>query len=163
MKIVLFIILILIIFEIYYKIKIKNKNKLMIYRLNHVKNLYRINKVIISCNSYIQLIKSYNWSKQYLHRYLKLDKNYKHFKKDYELIERWFIEKKFNLEKPTKEEIDTLLEESENRSIFLRKGQWLFNELYKMYPNFINSIRGTEYDPFYDDNRIDKFINYIKQ
>ena len=30
-----------------------------------------------------------------------------------------------------------------------------------MYPSFANSIRGTEYDPFYDDNRINKFINYI--
>lgn len=161
MKIALFIILIIIIFEIYYKYILKQKNKLSLLRLNHIKNLYHIHLILNSCNSYIQLVRTDIWARNYIKRYQFIDKKYKYFKEDRNLIEKWVTEKRFSLNKPTKQEIESLLEQSENRDKFLRKGQWLFNELYKMYPNFINTIRGSEYDPFYDDNRINKFINYI--
>jgi len=37
-----------------------------------------------------------------------------------------------------------------------RKGQALFNILYIEYPDFADEIRGTIFDPFYDNNAIDK-------
>ena len=38
-----------------------------------------------------------------------------------------------------------------------RIGQKAFNDLYESNPKIADAIRGTEYDPFYDDSRIDKF------
>ena len=161
MKIVIFIILLIIIFNTFYKLNLKRKQKLSINRIKYIRNVYYIKKVIKSCNSYFQLLNSYNWAKDYVNNYKKFDVKYKENNIDLAMINNLFITRRFQLEKPTKHEIETILERSENRDKFLRKGQWLFNELYKMYPNFANSIRGTEFDPFYDDNRINKFINYI--
>ena len=44
-----------------------------------------------------------------------------------------------------------------------REGQAYFNYLYQLHPNVANEIRETEYDPFYNDSRIDKFLNKISE
>ena len=44
-----------------------------------------------------------------------------------------------------------------------RKGQAYFNYLYQLHPDVANEIRETEYDPFYNDSRIDKFLNKISE
>jgi hypothetical protein len=46
---------------------------------------------------------------------------------------------------------------------FLREGQCLFNTLYQLYPELADSLRGTEFDPFYNDKIIDKFLKYISK
>ena len=38
-----------------------------------------------------------------------------------------------------------------------RKGQKAFNDLYLEYPEIANLIRGTEYDPFYNDEKLEAF------
>lgn len=43
----------------------------------------------------------------------------------------------------------------------LRRGQFMFNTLYRRYPAIANRINGTEFDPFYVDERIPKFIAYL--
>jgi hypothetical protein len=37
-----------------------------------------------------------------------------------------------------------------------RRGQSFFNALFIMFPEVAESIRATEYDPFYNDDIIDK-------
>ena len=44
-----------------------------------------------------------------------------------------------------------------------RKGQAYFNYLYQLHPDVANEIRGTEYDPFYLNSRIEKFLNKISE
>lgn len=41
-----------------------------------------------------------------------------------------------------------------------REGQAAFNALFLVRPDIANKIRGTEYDPYYEDERLDSF--YIK-
>jgi len=38
-----------------------------------------------------------------------------------------------------------------------RAGQKAFNELYAVSPEIANQIRGSKYDPFYDDTRLQAF------
>lgn len=45
----------------------------------------------------------------------------------------------------------------------LRLGQVLFNELYGFNTAVANEIRGTEFDPFYQDVRIDSFLERADQ
>lgn len=45
----------------------------------------------------------------------------------------------------------------------LRRGQFMFNTLYRRYPAIANRIDGTEFDPFYVDDRIPKFISYLTE
>ena len=45
----------------------------------------------------------------------------------------------------------------------LRKGQAYFNYLYQLHPDVADEIRGTEFDPFYNDSRIEKFLNKISE
>lgn len=42
-----------------------------------------------------------------------------------------------------------------------RKGQTLFNVLSKLHPKLAECIRGTNNDPFYNDENIDNFYKYI--
>ena len=44
-----------------------------------------------------------------------------------------------------------------------RKGQAYFNYLYQLHPDVADEIRETEYDPFYNDSRIEKFLNKISE
>ena len=39
-----------------------------------------------------------------------------------------------------------------------RKGQTVFNVMMEIYPDKANSLRGSDIDPFYNDDNIDKFI-----
>ena len=41
----------------------------------------------------------------------------------------------------------------------LRDGQVVFNEMYKLNPDIANKYRGTEIDPFYDNNKMPLFID----
>jgi hypothetical protein len=61
--------------------------------------------------------------------------------------------------------IDILISNSEIAEIYFpewRKGQALFNTLHKYYPNIADSIRGGQYDTFYNNDRIEDCINYLK-
>jgi hypothetical protein len=44
----------------------------------------------------------------------------------------------------------------------LRRGQQMYNALYHINPKVAESVGGTELDPFYHDDRIDKFLATIK-
>lgn len=44
-----------------------------------------------------------------------------------------------------------------------RKGQTWFNSLSVLYPSVAESIRGTENDPFYNDEKIDAFFKEITE
>lgn len=42
-----------------------------------------------------------------------------------------------------------------------RDGQALMNALYSVNPDLYQEITGTDADPFYDDNKIEKFWNKV--
>lgn len=44
-----------------------------------------------------------------------------------------------------------------------RKGQAAFNYLYIVRPELADSIRTTIFDPFYNDNKLEIFIDYIER
>lgn len=43
----------------------------------------------------------------------------------------------------------------------LRYGQVIFNEAYSLWPDFVNTIRGTDDDCFYDDKKIKVFLSHF--
>ena len=43
----------------------------------------------------------------------------------------------------------------------VRMGQSYFNVLFMYWPDAANAIRGTHFDPFYDDGIIDKFLDHL--
>jgi len=45
----------------------------------------------------------------------------------------------------------------------LRPGQIAFNELYTTEPSIANLIRGSEFDPFYDDEKLDAFYEKVAE
>ena len=45
----------------------------------------------------------------------------------------------------------------------LRLGQAFYNTLYEEYPEVADSIVGTDLDPFYDNNKLDKCIAAITE
>lgn len=42
-----------------------------------------------------------------------------------------------------------------------RKGQSAFNALYKEYPQVADKVRGTPADPFYDDDKLPEFWEFV--
>ena len=46
---------------------------------------------------------------------------------------------------------------------YLRVGQCMFNILYERYPKVADEIRGSKFDPFYQDSRIEEFKNKVKE
>ena len=40
----------------------------------------------------------------------------------------------------------------------LRRGQSIYNAAYKLMPDFVNSLDGTDLDPYYVDGRIESFL-----
>lgn len=44
-----------------------------------------------------------------------------------------------------------------------RNGQAVFNAAYLVCPREVDSLRGTKYDPFYDDARIDAFLTQLQK
>jgi hypothetical protein len=45
----------------------------------------------------------------------------------------------------------------------LRLGQIAFNELYATEPTIANLIRGSEFDPFYDDEKLEAFYEKVAE
>ncbi|MFM7088918.1 MAG: hypothetical protein ACKOW9_05325 [Candidatus Paceibacterota bacterium] len=45
----------------------------------------------------------------------------------------------------------------------LREGQKAFNELYQTDPEIAKLLTGTEFDPFYDDSRLSKFNEKVRE
>lgn len=44
-----------------------------------------------------------------------------------------------------------------------RYGQAIFNAAFLIAPERANELRGTMYDPFYDDSRVDIFLRKMKE
>lgn len=44
-----------------------------------------------------------------------------------------------------------------------RRGQFIFNALNDVRPDLVDAIRGTELDPFHDDDRIRATIAHISE
>lgn len=42
-----------------------------------------------------------------------------------------------------------------------RHGQATFNAVYELWPNVANSLRGSTFDPFYDDSKVDLFLDSV--
>lgn len=55
------------------------------------------------------------------------------------------------------EEITNILKDFEKNNKGLRKGQYLYNELYFLFPDIVKNV-DICYDPFYNDNNIPMFI-----
>lgn len=60
-----------------------------------------------------------------------------------------------------KKEIMDLAGQSLTANSPIREGQAVFNAAYQLYPDHADMLRGTIYDPFYDDDRIDRFISML--
>jgi hypothetical protein len=45
----------------------------------------------------------------------------------------------------------------------IRKGQKAFNDLYLAEPTIANLIRGTIYDPFYNDEKLPDFYKKVEE
>lgn len=43
----------------------------------------------------------------------------------------------------------------------IRYGQAIFNAAYKLFPNATNELRNTEYNCFYDDDRVNIFLEQL--
>lgn len=44
----------------------------------------------------------------------------------------------------------------------LRYGQAIFNEAYSLWPDFVNTLRGTNDDCFYDDEKVKDFLKHFE-
>ncbi len=44
-----------------------------------------------------------------------------------------------------------------------RRGQVWFNALHRVRPDLSEKVRGTQFDPFYQDDRVPKFINWLAE
>jgi len=49
---------------------------------------------------------------------------------------------------------------NKNKEIF-RYGQVMFNEFFSAFPKEVNTLRGTENDCFYDDSKVEKFLQSL--
>lgn len=47
------------------------------------------------------------------------------------------------------------------RPSHIRVGQHAFNMLFDVKPKLAEKIRGTDYDPFYFDTKLDKFWEFV--
>ena len=161
---------------IYFLFKIYNKKSIRYYnlRLKTSCEISYIIRVLKSCENYKQLALLGKWWRNYM----KLNPFYKLNKSQYftdlgridaivetKTIE--FIENRKNLNKITKlskQQIDILKAKVENEDhTHIRKGQMYFNELYKINPQLADSIRSSSFDPFYDDDKIERFLNKISE
>ena len=43
----------------------------------------------------------------------------------------------------------------------IRYGQAIFNAAFTMFPRATNKLRSTEYDCYYDDNKVTVFLNQL--
>lgn len=42
-----------------------------------------------------------------------------------------------------------------------RKGQAAFNAVHELWPDVANALRGSSYDPFYNDSKKDVFLDIV--
>jgi hypothetical protein len=65
--------------------------------------------------------------------------------------------------KLTQEEITTYYKDlnSGSHPDFIRYGQYAFNTLYVSQPDLANAITGTYLDPFYNDNKLEMFFDFL--
>lgn len=62
-------------------------------------------------------------------------------------------------------EFDRLIDlwfQRRQESLCLRFGQALFDALTEIKPDLAERVRGTSIDPFYDDRRIQDFLQWIR-
>jgi len=59
------------------------------------------------------------------------------------------------------DEVERIVSENENLRPHERLGQTYFNVLNYYNVELAGEILGTEYDCFYEDNRIDAFLDYL--
>ncbi len=174
------IIIILLGLYIWYRIELSKRRKLSERKLKYTRDIEYIIRVIKSCVNYKQLVNLNKWWHKYLDNSFMYTMDYFRVHEDTVRIEKEFSYKLFEIQnkeaavqrellnqtptKLTKQQVDSLKEKVENsNSAFLRKGQMYFNELYEMNPQLADSIRSSSCDPFYDDSRIDKFLNKISE
>lgn len=43
-----------------------------------------------------------------------------------------------------------------------RWGQTIFNVAYDLFPDVANKLRGTQYDCFWDDSKVDDFLDHLE-
>ena len=68
------------------------------------------------------------------------------------------------LRKLLKDELQTIKETAlTKRSKCLRYGQDVFNKCYMKFPHSVNTLRGTEYDCFYKDDKVDLFLEKLEK
>lgn len=49
------------------------------------------------------------------------------------------------------------------RPSYIRYGQSIFNDAYKLYPKETNELRGSEYDCFHNDNLVEIFLKKLNE
>ena len=54
-----------------------------------------------------------------------------------------------------------IISEANARPQQIRYGQAIFNTAYKMYPDAVDKLRGTDLDCFYRDEKVDKFLDAL--
>lgn len=42
-----------------------------------------------------------------------------------------------------------------------RQGQATFNAIHELWPDVANALRGSSYDPFYNDAKTDQFLDVV--
>ena len=174
------IIIILLGLYIWYRIELSKRRKLSERKLKYTRDIEYIIRVIKSCTSYRQLVSLNKWWHTYLKNSHMFTIDYFKTIEDRNRIENVINNKRLEIQdkvaaiqqellnqtptKLTKQQIDSLKEKVENSErLYVRKGQMYFNELYNMNSQLADSIRSSEYDPFYDDSRINKFLNKISE
>ena len=58
-------------------------------------------------------------------------------------------------------ELFILSQKMRRENKYLREGQAYFNALYVLNPSLADEIRGDRFDPYYRDDRIQKFLDYV--
>lgn len=152
----------------YYRIELSKKRKESDSKLKYTRDVEYIIRVIKSCVTYKQLVSLNKWWRTYLNNSGMFTKDYFRTVEDRYRIERIIQNKLHEIQdkvasKLNQDQLDILHKSVENRESYIRKGQAYFLELNKINPTLADLICSTEDDPFYDDSRIEKFLNKISE
>ena len=176
----LIIVLLIIGYFIWKRVDLIKKRKESDFKLKYTRDIEYIIRVIKSCVNYKQLVSLNKWWHTYLNNSNVFITDYFKSVEDRARIERevqnklWQIQNKAAITqrellnqtpaKLTKQQLNSLKEKVESSErMFVRKGQMYFNELYNINPQLADSIRNSSCDPFYNDSRIEKFLNKISE
>lgn len=164
----LIIILLIIVYFVGRKIDLVKRRKESEIKLKYTRDVEYIIRVIKSCVTYKQLVSLNRWWRTYLDNSGMFSKDYFRTIGDRDRIERIIQSKLHEIQNKTatklnQEQIDILHKLVENRESYIRKGQAYFLGLNKINPKLADLICSTEDDPFYNDDRIEKFLNKIKE